>query len=68
VNLEDKLSNILTQLKKEEISLRETRDLYFEAKEEFFAAKEEEKTKIVGTNAMTIFLRVVAINQKFVEE
>ena len=65
MNLEDELSDILEKLKKPEISLREVRDLYFEAKNKFLVA--EEKTEVAGINAVSIFLRVIVINSDFVK-
>jgi hypothetical protein len=68
MNLEDELSEILTKLSKKNISLQETKDLYFKAKEKFFATEEKERTETAGIKSLSIFFQVVIINQDFVKK
>jgi hypothetical protein len=69
-NLEKELSEIKNSLhnEKENISLQESHDLYFVAKDKYFSVKKEERTEEVSRLMLAIFFKVGKINEEFIAE
>ena len=69
-NLEKELSEIKNSLhnEKENISLQESHDLYFVAKDKYFSVKKEEKTEEASRLMLAIFFKVGKISEEFVAE
>ena len=70
-NLEKELSDILEKihsaLKRGGITLQEARDPYFEAKNKYLTANQEEKTEEARLCMLDIFFQVGKVSEKFVE-
>ena|SRR5438874_911863 len=70
-NLEKELSDILEKihsaLKRGGITLQEARDPYFEAKNKYLTANQEEKTQEARLCMLDIFFQVGKVSEKFVE-
>jgi hypothetical protein len=70
--LEKELSEIFEKVsrarKERNLSLQESYDLYFEAKEKCLVAKEKERTKEVGEWMLAIFFLVGRISENFIAD
>jgi len=71
-NLEKELSDILEKihsaLRRGGVALQEARDPYFEAKNKYLTANQEERTKEARLCMLDIFFQVGKVSEKFVEE
>ena len=69
-NLEKELSEIKNSLhnEKENISLQESHDLYFVAKDKYFSAKKEERTEEASQLMLAIFFKVGKVSEEFIAE
>lgn len=70
--LEKELSEIFEKVsrarKERNLSLQESYDLYFQAKEKYLVAKEKERTEEVGEWMLTIFFLVGRISENFIAD
>jgi len=70
--LEKELSEIFEKVsrarKERNLSLQESYDLYFEAKEKYLVAKEKERTEEVGEWMLVIFFLVGRISENFIAD
>jgi len=62
------LEKVHLEAEKENISLQESHELYFVAKDKYFSAKKEERTEEAGRLMLAIFFQVGKISEKFVAE
>jgi len=70
--LEKELSEIFEKVsrarKERNLSLQESYDLYFEAKEKYLVAKEKERTEEAGEWMLVIFFLVGRISENFIAD